>query len=149
MPSINQRKNLSYSAKNIYDLVIDIEKYPQFLPWCKDAKIVEKLSGNNLHADLLINFKGFLKKYRSDVLSKNENGTYFVDVHAIEGPFKKLNSHWIIRQIDEKNCEVEFFVDFEFNPSLLSKIAGAIFEKANQKMMQAFEQRAKEIYTKT
>ena len=125
---------------------MDIEKYPQFLPWCKDARIVEKLSTNNLHADLLINFKGFLKKYRSDVLSRVENNIYFVDVHAIEGPFQKLNSHWIIKEIDEKNCEVEFFVDFEFNSSLLSKMIGAIFERANNKMMQAFEDRAKEIY---
>jgi coenzyme Q-binding protein COQ10 len=146
MPEIKQSKTLPYPAKDIYNLIIDIEKYPEFLPWCKDAKIIGNVSESQLHADLLINFKGFLKKYRSDVLSKISNGDYVVDIKAIEGPFKKLTSHWKINTIDDSSCEVEFFVDFEFNSNLLSKIIGVIFEKANHKMMNAFEERAKEIY---
>jgi len=145
MPTLRQHKNLPYSAKIINDLIMDIESYPEFLPWCKNAKIVEVISEENLHADLLINFKGFLKKYRSDVTHKLIGDTHTIDVHAIQGPFKKLVNHWRIKEIDENNCDIEFYIDFEFNSQILSKLINVIFEKANEKMMSAFEQRAKEI----
>ena len=67
MPTLTQTKILPYSADKIYQLVMDIEKYPEFLPWCKQARIVEIISAQNLHADLLINFKNFFESYRSNV----------------------------------------------------------------------------------
>ena len=148
MPSLNQKKILPYSAKQMHSLVMDIEKYPEFLPWCKQAKIVEKISEQNLQADLLINFKSFFEKYRSDVKhGQNQNGSYFVDVTAIEGPFKKLINKWNFCDLEEQKCQVEFFIEFEFNSIFLSKMLGMIFERATEKMMAAFEERAKEIFT--
>jgi len=144
MPEVRKHKKLPYPAKDIYDLVMDIEKYPEFLPWCKNAKITETISVDNLHADLLINFKGFLKKYRSNVDHRLENGTYKIDVTAISGPFKKLHNHWKITEIDDKSCDVEFYIDFEFDSKILTKLIGVIFERANEKVMGAFEERAKE-----
>jgi coenzyme Q-binding protein COQ10 len=145
MPSLTQKKILPYSAKEIYDLVIDIEKYPQFLPWCKNAKITEVISSENLHADLLINFKNFFEKYTSNVEHKKIEDDYQVNVVAIKGPFKSLVNIWKIRQIEEKKCEVEFFIEFEFNSIFLTKMIGAIFEKATEKMMTAFEKRAQDL----
>jgi len=145
MPEVKKHKKLPYSAKDIYDLVMDIEEYPQFLPWCKNAKIIEALSVNNLHADLLINFKGFLKRYRSSVEHGSDNGVYKIDVNAISGPFKKLHNHWKIIEIDDKSCDVEFYIDFEFDSKILTKLIGVIFERANEKVMGAFEERAKEV----
>ena len=147
MPEVKKHKKLPYSAKNIYDLVMDIEQYPTFLPWCKHAKIIDKISVNNLHADLLINFKGFLKKYRSDVTHTINDNIYTIDVNAISGPFKKLYNHWKISVIDDQSCDVEFYIDFEFDSKILTKLIGVIFEKANEKVMGAFEERAKEIFT--
>ena len=147
MPSLTQLKTLPYPAKKIYELVMDIEKYPQFLPWCKDARIVEKISANNLHADFLVNFKNFFESYRSDVKhGQNLDGSYFVDVVSIRGPFKKLVNQW--QFFDDKNggCEVKFFIEFEFNSLLLSKIASPIFERATEKMMTAFEGRAQQLF---
>lgn len=143
MPSLNQSKILPYSAKKMYELVMDIEKYPEFLPWCKQAKIIEKISDENLTADLLINFKNFFEKYRSNVkYGKLENG-YFVDVVAIKGPFKNLVNKWKFTDLkDEKSCQIEFFIEFEFNSFFLEKMLGAIFERAAEKMMLAFEERA-------
>jgi coenzyme Q-binding protein COQ10 len=146
MPCLTQTKILPYSAKQIYLLVMDIEKYPEFLPWCKQAKIIEKISNENLRADLLINFKNFFEKYRSDVKhGKNGDNLYFVDVVAIEGPFKKLVNQWKFRDLENGKCEVEFFIDFEFNSFFLTKMLGGIFERAAEKMMTAFETRAADI----
>jgi coenzyme Q-binding protein COQ10 len=149
MPSLSQTRKSPYSASQMYSLVMDIEKYPEFLPWCKKAKIVNEISETNLHADLLINFKNFLEKYRSDVTHKiNSDGVYFVSVNAIEGPFKKLVNSWKFRDLESGGCEIEFFIEFEFNSFLLSKMLGSIFEKASEKMMSAFEERAKEVLAK-
>ncbi len=142
MPSLSEKRILAHKAQKIYDLVMDIEKYPEFLPWCKQAKIIEVISPNNLRADLLVNFKNFFEKYRSDVKHGKEQDVYFIDVVAIEGPFKKLVNKWRIRDLEDGKCEVEFFIDFEFNSIILSKLIGVIFEKATQKMMSAFEERA-------
>lgn len=149
MPSLKQVKTLPFSAKQLYDLVLDIEQYPKFLPWCRQAKITKNISENNLEAVLLVSFKNFLEKYTSDVkfFQKNSN-EYFVDVKAVEGPFKKLVNQWKLRDLEDKKCEVEFFLDFEFNSFILSKMFGAVFSKASEKMMNAFEERAKEIYKK-
>lgn len=145
MPSLTQTKTLPHSAYSIYKLVMDIEKYPEFLPWCKQAKIIEKISEKNLRADLLINFKNFFEKYRSDVKhGKNENG-FFVDVVAIDGPFKSLINQWQILDLKDGKCEVKFFIEFEFNSIFLSKMLGAIFARAAEKMMAAFGERAKEL----
>ncbi len=147
MPSLTQLKTLPYSADQMQSLVMDIEKYPEFLPWCKQAKIVEKISADNLRADLLINFKSFFEKYRSDVKhGRSNDGRHFIDVVAIEGPFKKLVNQWKFRDLEDGRCQVEFFIEFEFNSIFLTKMIGTIFEKAAEKMMLAFEERAKTTF---
>lgn len=146
MPKFHEQKTLKHSAHKVHALVMDIEKYPEFLPWCKQAKIVEVVSQHNLHADLLINFKNFFEKYRSDVHhGKDVSGQYFVEAKAIAGPFKKMISKWQIKEISAKECEVEFFIDFEFNSIILEKILGIVFEKAATKMMECFEARLEKI----
>lgn len=147
MPKLTQTKTLPYSAKQMHDLVMDIEKYPEFLPWCKQAKITEKISEKNLHADLLINFKSFFEKYSSDVKhGESSSGEFFVDVIAIRGPFKNLTNKWKFRDLESGKCAVEFFIEFEFNSIFLTKMIGGIFEKAAEKMMTAFESQAAAIY---
>ncbi|MES2961637.1 MAG: type II toxin-antitoxin system RatA family toxin [Pseudomonadota bacterium] len=144
MPAFTEIRTVPHSAQKMYQLVMDIEKYPEFLPWCKYAKIVEIISEENLRADLLINFKNFFEKYRSDIThGKTTESDYFVDVVAIEGPFKKLINQWKFRDISNGGCEIEFFIDFEFNSFFLTKMIGVIFEKATEKMMNAFEERAR------
>lgn len=147
MPSFKQSKILPYSAKQMFDLVIDIEKYSEFLPWCKNARIISKISLENIQAELLINFKNFFEKYTSDVqFAMLENGEYFVDVVAIKGPFKSLINKWQFIPMDQNQCLVEFYLEFEFNSKILSKMFSAIFHNATQKMMSAFEDRAKKLY---
>lgn len=146
MPSLTQNKTLPFPAQHLFELVMDIEKYPQFLPWCKQAKIIREVSVYNLEADLLINFKNFFEKYRSSVThGKNADNGYFVDVVAIQGPFKKLVNQWKFRDLENGKCEIEFFIEFEFSSIFLTKMLGGIFERATEKMMEAFEKRAQEL----
>lgn len=146
MSSHKETKTLPYHAQQMFDLVLDIEKYPQFLPWCLAAKITKKIDENNLNADLVINFKGFSQKYSSDVRAEKMSDTKFkIDVSAIDGPFKNLVNHWQFRDV-VGGCEVEFFIDFEFKSVILGKMIGMIFEKATDKMIDAFEKRAEFIY---
>ena len=123
MPKIVETKIMNFSAKEIYDLVIDVENYSEFLPWCKQAKIIEEISKQNLHADLLINFKSFFEKYRSNVShGKSGLNAYFVDVVAIEGPFKKLVNQWQFRDLENGECEVKFFIEFDNSFCCIIKI---------------------------
>lgn len=149
MPKLTQLRTIAYPARKIYELVMDIEKYPEFLPWCKQARIVEVISDQNLHADLLVNFKNFFEKYRSNVThGKSGLNSYFVDVVAIEGPFKKLINQWQFRDLENGQCEIKFFIDFEFNSLLLGKLISPIFERAAEKMIVAFENRLREVCEK-
>ncbi len=148
MPKFSETKILPYEAKKIHDLVMDIEKYPQFLPWCKQIRIVETKSDCEIIADVLVSFKNFLEKYRSQIkFGKDDLDVYFVETRAIDGPFKNLFSTWKIKIIDKNSCEVEFFIDFQFNSFLLEKMIGVIFEKAALRMIKSFEDRAEQLFS--
>jgi coenzyme Q-binding protein COQ10 len=150
MACLQETKILPYTAKQMFDMVIDVEKYSEFLPWCKNAKIIQHHAKDNFEAELLINFKSFYEKYTSDVVfRKISQHEYFVEVIAIKGPFKSLVNKWRFHEIDNSHCKVDFFLDFEFNSKILSKMFGAIFGSATKKMMLAFELRAKELYRKS
>ncbi len=115
MFQFNKNKILNHSAKEMFDLVMDIEKYPLFLPWCKETKIINTINEQHLQALMIVNFKGISQKYISDVKSNYSNIDGFdhftIDVNAIEGPFKKLNNHWKIKDINNFNINL-FFLFF-------------------------------------
>lgn len=148
MQSFTQEKTINCSAKQMFDLVMDIENYPKFLPWCKNAEIVEKISNNIIHADLYVNFKNIHESYRSEVTFDAEENDFNISVKAISGPFRRLINNWQFNHIDDKNCRINFHVEFEFNSKILTKLIGFVFKDATKKMIKAFEDRAKEIYNK-
>lgn len=149
MPKLSQHKILPHNAESIFEIVLDIESYPQFLPWCIDAKIIKKISSNNQHAELFIGFKGITESYLSDVSFGNDSdgkkNSFWVEAIAIKGPFKNLINRWKISEISNSSCKVEFWLDFEFSSALLGKLLGGIFSSATTKMIQAFEDRAAKI----
>ena len=101
---------------------------------------------NHLEADLVINFKGFSQKYSSDVrASKTIDDEYLISVAAVDGPFKNLVNAWEFKDV-AGGCEIKFYIDFEFKSVILGKMIGMIFEKATDKMIDAFENRARIIY---
>lgn len=147
MTNFSESKTLPYSAKQIFDLVIDIEQYPKFLPWCKIAKITEIIDDKTLKADLVINFKNFFEKYTSEVTYQQINDDeFYINAVAIDGPFKSLITKWHLKKINNQNSQIDFFIDFSFNSIILEKMISSFFEKAAQKMINAFETRAKDLY---
>jgi coenzyme Q-binding protein COQ10 len=131
-----------YKIEQIYELITDVEKYPEFLPWCKNAQIVEE-SKNSFIADLIISFKVFTEHYRSQVtLKPPKHGKASVDVNLIYGPFKELSNLWKLKSNKKGGTDIDFYISFEFKSALLEKLIGLLFSKACQKMVAAFEQRA-------
>ena len=145
MPTHAERRVLPYSPKQLYDLVAGVDLYPEFLPWCKAARIRER-KPNLLVADLVIGFKVFRERFTSRVTLDPEGGR--IDVTYAEGPFKFLKNHWVFLDHPE-GCEIDFYVDFEFRSKILQAAMEALFHQAVKRMVGAFEQRAQALYGQT
>ncbi len=141
MPTHAEKRVLPYRPEQMFDLVADVQQYPQFLPWCLAARI-RRRERDAITADLVIGFKMIREKFTSRVeMSRPER----IDVAYIEGPLRYLNNHWSFRPHPD-GCEVDFYVDFEFRSKVLQKMIGALFNEAFRRMVAAFEARAEELY---
>ena len=140
-----EQRLLPYSAAQIYDLVADVARYPEFLPWTAAARIRSRArfdGGEVLEADLVISFKLFRERFGSRVTLWPESR---IDTEYLDGPFKHLKSHWTFAE-DAKGCRVDFQVDFEFRNVILQGIIGVVFNEAMRQVVRAFERRAAELY---
>jgi coenzyme Q-binding protein COQ10 len=142
MPTHDERRVIGYSPEQLYALVADIERYPEFLPWCIAARL-RRREGDLLVADMVIGFKMIRERFTSRV-RLNEAGRR-IDVSYVEGPFKYLNNHWVFEDHPE-GCVIDFYVDFEFRSRLLQKMMEALFHEAVRRMVGAFETRAHALY---
>jgi len=139
----NSVTTLDFTSIQLYNIVIDVESYPLFLPWCLSSKIVSKINKNNFDASLTVGYKAIDEKYISRieaVFSKK------IRSYAISGPFKCLDSNWAFNNINNNQCEVEFKIEYEFKSFFLDKVMGSLFKKATLKMLEAFEKRAFYLY---
>lgn len=142
MPAHKETRILPYTAEQLFDLVMDIEKYPQFLPWCQGARI-NKRKSNYLEADVIVGFKIYREVFSSRVHMIRPNA---IDVEYMKGPMSHLHNKWVFTDLKNDRCEVDFFVDFELKAKLLEGVVDQFFQMALTKMIGAFETRAKEIY---
>lgn len=142
MPTHAEKRLLPYTPEKLYNLVSDVEKYPDFLPWCIALRVRSR-EVKMINADMIIGFKVFREKFTTRVTL---NPPRRIDVEYLDGPFKYLNNHWIFKPIDDGACEIDFYVDFEFKSILLQKAIGAVFNEAVRKIINAFEARAHRIY---
>ena len=142
MPSFENTKVLPFSDKELYDIIIKVDLYPEFLPWCKDSEIVNRIDKDNFDANLSIGYKALDENYTSRV-----KGIYLKQItsNAISGPFKYLDSSWTFKK-SGNSCQVTFKLNYEFKSFLLGKVMGTLFNKASEKMFEAFESRAKSLY---
>lgn len=148
MPTHTEKRVMPYTAQQMYNLIADVNAYPQFLPWCAAARIRKRtMDGVNevIDADLVISFKVFRERFGSRVTLKPD--VCKIDVEYLDGPFKYLNNHWAFVDC-EGGCEVDFFVDFEFKSKILQGIIGVVFGEAMQRIVGAFEARADVLYGK-
>jgi len=149
MPTHKETKTVNFTSKQMFDLVADIDKYYEFLPWCNSSKVIKRelVSDNlvRLIADLEIGYKNLVYVYRSDVLL-NSN-TMEIQVNFIEGPFKYLVNNWLFTSLNNDNSKIDFYIDFELNVKFFNFLISQFFDKAFNKMVGAFESRANQIYT--
>jgi len=147
MPHHAETKTLPYRADQMFALVADVARYPEFLPWTAAARIRSRKpveGGELMEADLVISFKVFRERFGSRVTllpAQNRILTEYID-----GPFKHLKSVWTFADRPEGGCDVGFEVDFEFRNAILAGIIGLVFNEAMQRVVRAFESRAKVLY---
>tara|TARA_B100002019_G_C20825221_1_gene382538 strand:- start:100 stop:543 length:444 start_codon:yes stop_codon:yes gene_type:complete len=147
MPKQEESKTVSYTKEQMFDLVADIDRYDEFLPWCNNSKIINSSTEGDkkiIIADLEIGYDQFVYTYRSEVkLHKDKTE---INVRNLDGPFKYLENNWKFNTVSENECEIQFNIDFELNISLLDMLMKRFFDLAFQKMVDAFISRANEIY---
>ena len=139
----NETRIVPYTPEQMFALVADVEKYPEFLPWVMGAR-VSRESETQLTAELIVGFKMIRESYVSRVTLEPHRK---VDVAYERGPFRHLTNQWIFTEVEE-GCRIEFFLDFEFRSRLLQRLIGALFNEAVRKMVGAFETRARKLYGK-
>ncbi|AFC71992.1 type II toxin-antitoxin system RatA family toxin [Rickettsia rhipicephali] len=144
MPCLQHTKILPYKPQELFDLVWDVKSYPKFLPWCSASRIISE-NNQEVIAELVIQLKGFSEKYNSRVTSEiTDDGIYLINTVAISGPFEYLKSTWQFIPYTA-GTELKFFIDFKMKSVILDKLIGTYFTKATEKMIIAFERRAKEV----
>ena len=148
MPKASVKRLIECKKEQLIDLVLDIEKYPQFVPFCLDSKIYQKIEKGDLLliiADLIIGKGPFKDTYKSDVkYNKKENSIF---VTNLDGPLKHLKNTWYFK---EKNniTEISFEVDFELKNEFLNIVMTKSFQFALDKIAEAFQKRADDLFNK-
>jgi len=142
MPGIRETRSVPYSAEQMFDLVADVARYPEFLPWVVATR-VKSDSDTEMVADMLVGFKALREKFTSRVLKERPGR---LEVIYIDGPMRDLDNLWQFRELPEGGCEIDFCVDFAFKNKMFEMLAGQYFDRAFRKLVAAFETRADELY---
>jgi len=142
MPKHVETRHLPYTPEQMFDLVADVARYPEFLPWISAIR-VRSNSDSQMVADMIVGFKGLRETFTSKV-EKTRPGHIHVDY--IEGPLKHLHNDWKFRPDGKGGCLVDFCVDFAFKNRVFEMLAGQVFDRALRKMIGAFEERAARLY---
>lgn len=146
MPQHAETRRLPYSAQQMYDLVADVGRYPEFLPWCAAARIRSREDHGDhevMEADLVISFKVFRERFGSRVVLKYSQ--LRIETEYLDGPFRYMKSNWQFADA-EGGCDVSFDVDFEFRNAVLQGMIGLVFNEAMHRIVRAFEARARALY---
>lgn len=141
MHSFEETRVLPCSAIDVYNAVMDIEAYPDFLPWVADAKILTR-DEDTLSAELVAELAGV--RYSFKTLDRFMHGK-LVEIRLLDGPFKLLESLWSFEQLGEDSCRVHFSIEFEFKNMMLDMVASPVFSAVCKSMVHAFEKRATAI----
>ena len=145
MPVKKIIKKFNYSKKDLIELVLKIDDYKFFLPWCINSKILtinKKKKDLKIIADLEIGFKSFREIYTSEVIYNNQSSK--IEVTSINGNIQKLLNIWEFEEIDKKSCNVIFFIDIELKNPIVNILFNKFFNYGFEKILNSFEQRAKE-----
>ena len=147
MPELSTTKRVRHPASEMFDLVADVERYPEFVPLCQSLRVRQRTSDGGkdvIVADMTVAYKLIRQTFTSRVTLDRTN--FEILVEYLEGPFSRLNNRWTFRSIDKQTCDVEFFIAYEFRSRALGLLMGAMFDTAFRRFAGAFERRADEVY---
>lgn len=147
MPQFSTKRRVHHAATDMFDLVADVDKYPQFVPLCSALTVksrAEKDGKTVLVADMTAAYKIIRETFTSRVTLDRQGQKIMVEY--LNGPFKRMQNRWTFYPVEAKVCDVEFFIDYEFRSRTLAVLMGAMFDSAFRRFAVAFEQRADEIY---
>lgn len=147
MPSFSTRRRVSYSARQMFDLVADVESYPEFLPLCEELTLIsreEKPDRAVLVARMVAGYHAIRESFTTRVTLLPAE--HKVVVEYLDGPFRRLENRWLFRSLPGGGCEVDFYIDYELRSLMLGVLVGAVFEKAFRRFAEAFEARARLVY---
>ncbi len=143
MKSSEQEIIINYAAIDLYKIVLDIGKYPEFIPWCKEI-IIKSKSKNEILADMIVSYKHFFPQIFTSHVFFNSN-KLSITTKYIKGPLKDLKTEWIFIKLDKKKTKVLFNIKFEFQKILHQKLAELFFILIEDKMIDSFKKRADQI----
>ena len=145
MKSVHKSVLIWYSAREMFDLVIDVEHYPAFLPWCSHGRVLSREQGG-MTAEVGIDFKGV----RQTFITRNEHvPDHEVRLHLVKGPFSRLDGDWHFHTVgdgSQRAARVELLLNYGFDSVTLSKVVGPVFDRIAASMVDAFVKRAEQVY---
>jgi coenzyme Q-binding protein COQ10 len=147
MPQFETTRIANHSAEQMYALVADIEKYPEFLPLCEALHVQNRKERDGktlLIADMSVGYKAIRETFTTQVLLKPDEK--IIEVKYIDGPFKYLTNTWRFLDVEGGRSEVHFYIDYEFKSRILGALMGSMFDRAFRMFTDAFEKRADKIY---
>ncbi|MCB1439292.1 MAG: type II toxin-antitoxin system RatA family toxin [Nitratireductor sp.] len=147
MPKFDKIHSVSHRAEDMYALVADVERYPEFLPLCEALKIRSRRDKGNkslLIADMTVGYKAIRETFTSQVMLDPDN--LVIDVKYLDGPFRYLTNVWRFVPTGDTASDVHFHIDYEFRSRMLGMLMGAMFDTAFSKFTTAFEERADKLY---
>lgn len=148
MPQFETTRSVAHSADQMFALVADVERYPEFLPLCEALTVRSRKEGEDgkvlLVADMTVGYKAVRETFTSQVLLKPAEKR--IDVKYIDGPFRYLDNRWHFEADGADACKVHFFIDYQFKNRMLGMLMGSMFDRAFRMFAEAFEKRADAIY---
>ena len=135
---------VEHPAAALYSLVDDIESYPEFLPWCRDAKVIERSPGRTV-ATLTVGVRGIRGSFTTENANRPGEG---IDLRLVEGPFRRFAAAWRFIPLDEHAARIEFSMEYEFSRKVLGRALEALFDQIADTMVTAFSRRADHLYGK-
>lgn len=147
MPQFSTKRRVRHSASDMFDLVADVEHYPEFVPLCQSLTVRERTTAGGrqiIVADMTVAYKVIRETFTSRVTLDRPN--LEIVVEYLEGPFRRLNNRWRFRVVEASVCDVDFFIAYEFRSRALGLLMGAMFDAAFRRFAAAFEHRADQVY---
>ena len=148
MPSFRTTRHVRHSAADMFELVADVERYPEFVPLCERLVVRKREALESERSILVVDMTAAYKFFRETLVSKVtlDRPKLEILVEYLDGPFQSLDNRWTFKPEGERACEVEFFIDYEFRSRTLGLLMGSVFEAAFRRFAEAFERRADKIY---